>query len=139
MVGYLFVHDGLFSCMVACRLSLWDVCVSLYIQITSLGRLFLIGFLKFIFLGVIPNCFPSSKLGVWIRVQKMGYINIWEHHGEDDYPSKEDFYSPELYFMDTYMASVLFRTLGCVSSCWYNHPTFRTCFCPLFPLKAPYP
>ena len=31
---------------------------------------------------------------------------------EDDYSSKEDLYSLELDFMDTYVASVLFRTLG---------------------------
>ena len=69
----------------------------------------------------------------------MGYIDVWEHHGEDDYPRKEDLYSPELDFMDTYVASVLFKTLGCVSSFWYGHPALRTCFCLLFPLKPPYP
>ena len=69
----------------------------------------------------------------------MSYIDVWEHHGEDYYPSKENMYSPELDFMDTYVASVLFRTLGYVSSCWYGHPALRTCFFPLFPLKPPYP
>ena len=71
MVGYLFAHDCLlhdcpFSCMTAYRLCLWGTLVSSYFQITSLGRLFLIGFLNC--LGVIPNCLPSTKLGVWNRV-----------------------------------------------------------------------
>ena len=65
MVVYLFEHDCLlhdcpFSCMIACRLCLWGALVSPYFRITSLGWLFLIGFLNC--LGVIPNCLPSTKL-----------------------------------------------------------------------------
>ena len=71
MIGLLFVHDCLlhdcsFPCMTACRLCLWGTVVSPCFQITSLGRLFLIDFLSC--LVVIPNCLPSTKLGVWNRV-----------------------------------------------------------------------
>ena len=70
MVGYLFTHDCLlydcpFSCMIAYHLCFWGALVSPYFQITSLGRLFLIDCLSC--LGVIPNCLPSTKLGVWNR------------------------------------------------------------------------
>ena len=70
VVGYLFVHDCLwhgfsFSCMTALRLSLGDTFVSPYIQITSLGQLLIIDFLG---LGVILNCLPSTKLGIWSKV-----------------------------------------------------------------------
>ena len=71
MVRYLFAHDCLlhdchFSCIVASRLCLWGALVSPYFRITSLSRLFLIGFLNC--LGVIANYLPSTKLGVWNRV-----------------------------------------------------------------------
>ena len=33
----------------------------------------------------------------------MGYIDVYENHEEDDYPSKEDLYSLELDFKDTYV------------------------------------
>ena len=47
-------------------LCLWGALVSPCFRITSLGRLFLIDCLSC--LVVIPNCFPSTKLGVWSRV-----------------------------------------------------------------------
>ena len=96
---------------------------------TSLSRLFLIGFLSVFFF------FSGSHSQLFASDQAMGL----EHHGEDDYLSKEDLYSLEFDFMDTYMANVLFRTLGRIFSCWYDHSAFRTCFCLLFPLKPPYP
>ena len=58
------------------------------------------------FLGVIPNCSPSTKLGDWNRVWHKGYIDVWEHYGEDGYLSNEDLYNPELDFMDTCVASM---------------------------------
>ena len=36
----------------------------------------------------------------------MGYIDVWEHYGDDGCSSNEDLYSPELDFMDTCVASV---------------------------------
>ena len=32
----------------------------------------------------------------------MGYVNVWEHYGDDGYPSNEDLYSLELDFTDTW-------------------------------------
>ena len=62
---------------------------------------------------------PLTKLGVWSKVYHKGYIDVWEHYGDDGYPSNEDLYSLELDYMDTCMASVslcLFvMILGCVS------------------------
>ena len=60
VVSLLFVHEYVIY------LCLWGVLVSPYFCITSLGQLFLIDFLSF--LGVIPNCLPSTKLGVWSSV-----------------------------------------------------------------------
>ena len=71
LIGLPFVHDCLlhdcsFPYMTACCLCLWGTCVSPYFQITSLGQSFLMDCLCS--LGVIPNCFPSTKIGVWNRV-----------------------------------------------------------------------
>ena len=71
VVGLLSVHDCLlhdcsFPCMTACRLCLWGTCESPYFQITSHGRPFLMDCLYC--LGVIPNCLPLTKLGVWNKV-----------------------------------------------------------------------
>ena len=38
----------------------------------------------------------------------MGCIDVWEHYGDDGYSSNENMYSPELDFMDTYVANVSF-------------------------------
>ena len=71
VVGLLFMHDCFlhdcsFPCITTCRLCLWGMCVSPYFRITSLGWSFLMDCLCY--LGVIPNCLPSTKLGVWNRV-----------------------------------------------------------------------
>ena len=71
VVSLLFVHDCLlydcsFPCMTACYLCLWGKSVSPYFRITSLGRPFLMDCLCC--LGVIPNCLPSTNLGVWNKV-----------------------------------------------------------------------
>ena len=55
---------------------------------------------------------PLTKLGVWSKVYHKGYIDVWEHYGDDGYPSNEDLYSPELDFMDTCMASVSLWFVG---------------------------
>ena len=71
MIGLLFVHDCLlhdrsFPSVTAYRLCLLGTCVSPYFRITSLGWPFLMDCLCC--LGVIPNCLPSTKLGVWNKV-----------------------------------------------------------------------
>ena len=71
-----------------------------YFRITSLGRPFLMNCLCC--LGVIPNSLPSTKLGIWSR----GYIDVWEHYGDDGYPNNEDLYRLEMDFVDTCVASV---------------------------------
>ena len=73
----------------------------------------------------------------------MGYIDVWEHYGDDRYPSNEDLYSPELDFMDTCVASVSFllsdRILVYVSRLGYNHLAFKTFLFSLLACEPPYP
>ena len=62
--------------------------------------------------------FAFDQDKAWSGVQRRGYIDVWEHYGDDRYPSNEDLYSLELDFLDTCVASMslclLAMILGCI-------------------------